>query len=316
MISELTQQIKDFARNLGFQKVGVAKAEEHPESAARLANWLKTGRNASMHWMEKRKEERSNIFSYFPDAKSIISVGMNYFTENNDQVHRPTVRISRYSWGIDYHILIKGRLLKLAEKIRAAKPGTKAVVCVDTAPVMEKVWAQQAGLGWQGKHTNLISMDYGSWLFLGEVVIDQKLDYDKQFNDDLCGTCSACIDACPTNALTDYAIDASKCISYLTIEHRDKFNQNEQRSVQEWIFGCDLCQDICPWNIKKQIISEEPMFQPNPKITKRSLSDWLILTEEDFKFIFKCSAMKRSKYTGLKRNIAAVKGNVNTIEID
>jgi epoxyqueuosine reductase len=314
MTSELTEQIKDFARNLGFQAVGVTKAEYLPESAARLRKWLNTGRNATMNWIERRKDERFNVLNYFPEARSIISVGMNYFTENDKKIKGQPVRISRYSWGVDYHILIKERLLKLVEKIRNAKPGVKTVVCVDTAPIMEKAWAQQAGLGWQGKHTNLISRDYGSWLFLGEVIIDEKLEYDKPFADDLCGTCSACIDACPTAALTDYEIDASKCISYLTIEHRDAFNKDEQKAVQDWIFGCDICQNVCPWNIKNQIVSRESMFQPKPEITKRSLSDWLILTEDDFSSIFKDSAVKRAKFAGLKRNIAAVKNNVITFE--
>ena len=176
------------------------------------------------------------------------------------------------------------------------------VVCTDTSPVMDKVWAQRAGLGWLGKHTNLITRDHGSWLFLGELILDIELDYDAAFNDDLCGSCTACIDACPTQALDEYQIDAGKCISYLTIEHRGKLPEN-QNDLQGWIYGCDICQEVCPWNEKFSETSVLPEFQPRQEILNWTNEDWQNLDEEQFRKLFKGSAVKRTKYVGLKRNI-------------
>ena len=201
-----------------------------------------------------------------------------------------------------YHDIIKTKLFALLEQIKKKSPNIKGLVCVDTAPLMEKVWAQRAGLGWQGKHTNLISQDYGSWLFLGELVLNVDLATDAPFSEDLCGSCTACIDECPTQALDEYKIDASKCISYLTIEHRGEFHKG-QDNLDGWIYGCDMCQEVCPWNIKFSKISKDSYFEPREEIIDNTDQDWNNLSQDDFSKVFKKSAVKRTKFSGLKRNI-------------
>jgi len=181
---------------------------------------------------------------------------------------------------------------------------------VDTSPIMEKDWAQKAGLGWIGKHTNLITRDYGSWIFLGELLLDVELEYDNPFDDDLCGTCTACLDACPTDAFPEpYVLDSNKCISYLTIEHRGDLPTELEDKLSGWIYGCDICQEVCPWNQKFSQVTDEVTFQPRSDINERSLADWKKLTEEDFRVLFKKSAVKRTKYSGLKRNISLLERN-------
>ena len=256
-----------------------------------------------MSWMKKRKSERGNIFEYFPEVKTIVSLGYNYYVGKNQSDIQSNYKISNYAWGDDYHDIIKTKLFSLLEEVKKQGPGIKGLVCVDTAPLMEKVWAQRAGLGWQGKHTNLISSDYGSWLFLGEILLDIELDIDEPFSEDLCGSCTACIDACPTQALDEYIIDSSKCISYLTIEHRGEFFEG-QDDLDGWIYGCDVCQEVCPWNISFSNVSDESYFEPRNKIIENTDQDWNNLNQSDFSTIFKKSAIKRTKFSGLKRNIA------------
>ena len=260
------------------------------------------GHHATMEWIIKRKNERGDIQTYFPEAKSVISIGLNYFVGKDQSNIHSDYKLSNYAWGDDYHDVIKKRLFQLLGWIKETHHDVKGVVCTDTSPVMDKVWAQRAGLGWLGKHTNLITRDHGSWLFLGELILDIKLDYDAPFNDDLCGSCTACIDACPTQALDEYQIDAGKCISYLTIEHRGKLPEN-QNDLQGWIYGCDICQDVCPWNEKFSETSNIPEFQPRQEISNWTNEDWQNLDEEQFRKLFKGSAVKRTKYVGLKRNI-------------
>ena len=297
-----TESIKKKALELGFQKVGIAKAEPTSNEKADLESWLKQGRHATMDWIVKRKDERGNIHTYFPEAKTVISVGLNYYI-GKDQSHiQSDFQISNYAWGDDYHNVIKKRLFQLLSWIKESQPEVKGIVCTDTSPVMDKVWAQRAGLGWLGKHTNLITRDYGSWLFLGELILDIDLEFDSPFNDDLCGTCTACIDACPTQALTEYQIDAGKCISYLTIEHRGDLPEN-QNNLHGWIYGCDICQDVCPWNEKFSENSEIPEFQAREEILNWTNEDWQNLDEDGFRKLFKGSAVKRTKFVGLKRNI-------------
>ena len=256
-----------------------------------------------MYWIENRKIERSNILNYYPDAKSDISLGLNYFTglsSNKDNIGK----ISNYAWGEDYHEIIKPRLFQLLSKIKSTNYNIHGIVCVDTSPIMEKDWAQKAGLGWIGKHTNLITRDFGSWIFLGEIILNTEVKYDIPFLDDLCGTCTACLDACPTNAFPEpYVLDSSKCISYLTIEHRGKFPNNINDKLSGWIYGCDICQEVCPWNIKFSQISKEDVFKPKFDLNQRSLNQWINLTEIEYKKLFKGSAIKRTKFSGLKRNI-------------
>ena len=301
-MNKLSQRIKMKADELGFQKVGITKVEFSSENKLNLDKWISKGFHASMQWIENRKEERANIFNYFPDAVSLISVGMNYFSGNTQDDLKSKFKFSNYAWGEDYHSLIKDRLQILLKWIKNTSEEIEGVACVDTSPIMEKSWAQKAGLGWQGKHTNLISRDYGSWLFLGEIILNIPLDYDKPFIEDLCGSCTACIDACPTNAITSYQLDSNKCISYRTIEHRGEFNENEN-NLDDWIYGCDICQEVCPWNEKFSKISPEKSFYPKTEILDWSEKKWMDLDDATYKKLFKGSAVKRAKFSGLQRNI-------------
>ena len=297
-----SESLKKKAQELGFQKVGIARAVPTPKEKNDLETWLDQGRHATMRWMEKRKDERGNIHTYFPEAKSIISVGMNYHVGKGQNDIKSDLKFSTYAWGDDYHDVLKKRLFQLLTWIKESQTEIKGIVCVDTSPVMDKVWAQKAGLGWIGKHTNLISRDQGSWLFLGELILNMELEYDAQFVEDLCGSCTACIDSCPTQALEDYRIDAGKCISYLTIEHRGELPEAEN-DLHGWIYGCDICQEVCPWNQKFARESGRSEFQPRQEILDRTKEDWKKLTEKKFREIFKGSAVKRTKFAGLKRNI-------------
>ena len=297
-----SKSIKKKAEELGFQKVGIARAEKTPKEKSDLDSWLMQGNHASMAWMMNRKDERGNIHKYFPEARSVIAVGMNYYTGKNQDDLRSDYKFSNYAWGDDYHTVLKKQLYQLLNWIKENNSKVKGVVCVDTSPVMDKVWAQRGGLGWIGKHTNLISRDLGSWLFLGELILDLELDYDAPFEEDLCGTCLACIESCPTQALDEYKIDAGKCISYLTIEHRGELPES-QSDLHGWIYGCDVCQEVCPWNEKFAIESKKDEFQPRKEIVEFISEDWDSLDEDSFKRIFKDSAVKRTKYVGLKRNI-------------
>ena len=297
--------IKEKAIELGFHKVGIAKAAKTKKEQERLDEWLDQKKHADMEWIENRKSERGNIFNYFSEAKTVISLGMNYYVGKEQSDLTSDFKFSNYAWGDDYHLVIKSKLFSLLEFIKNKKPNVKGLVCVDTAPIMEKVWAQRAGLGWQGKHTNLISTDFGSWLFLGEIIIDFELEPDDPFTKDLCGSCTACIDACPTHALGEYELDSGKCISYLTIEHRGDFIEGHD-DLDGWIYGCDICQEVCPWNISFSKISEEKYFEPRADIINNTNQKWLEMDQEKFSGIFKKSAAKRTKLIGLKRNIKSV----------
>ena len=297
--------IKEKAIELGFHKVGIAKATKTKQEQERLDEWLDQKKHADMEWIENRKSERGNIFNYFSEAKTVISLGMNYYVGKDQSDLISDFKFSNYAWGDDYHLVIKSKLFSLLEFIKNKKPNIKGLVCVDTAPIMEKVWAQRAGLGWQGKHTNLISTDFGSWLFLGEIIIDFELKPDDPFTKDLCGSCTACIDACPTHALGEYELDSGKCISYLTIEHRGDFIEGHD-DLDGWIYGCDICQEVCPWNISFSKISEEKYFEPRADIINNTDQKWLEIDQEKFSTIFKKSAAKRTKLMGLKRNIKSV----------
>ena len=300
---ELSQFIRTSAKNLGFSKMGIAQATAKQQSANRLDSWLQKGYHSTMQWMEKRADERGDIGKYYPEAKSVISLGLNYFT-GNASPHPDVGKISNYAWGDDYHDLIKSRLYNLLGEIKYKYPKINGIACVDTSPIMEKDWAQRAGLGWVGKHTNLITRDYGSWIFLGELLLDVKLEYDAPFEDDLCGTCTACLDACPTNAFPEpYVLDSNKCISYLTIEHRGDLPAELEDKLSGWIYGCDICQEVCPWNIKFPQNSNEDCWQPRSNLNNRAINEWKGLTEDEYRKLFKGSAVKRAKYKGLMRNI-------------
>ena len=301
MTYSLTRYIKDKATEIGFEKIGITKATATKDEKVRLEKWIKNNHHGSMSWIEKRKDERGNIFNYFKEVKSVISIGVNYYSGYDQDQIKSNSKFSNYAWGEDYHDIIKSKLYTLLNDITANYPDIKGIACVDTSPIMEKVWAQRAGIGWQGKHTNLITRDYGSWLFLGELLLDVELDYDDEFIDDLCGSCTACIDACPTYALGEYEIYAEKCISYLTIEHRGEFGQNTE--LHDWIYGCDICQEVCPWNQKFSQITNENKFYPKEEILSWQDADWENISENAFRKIFKGSAVKRTKHNGLVRNI-------------
>jgi len=287
----------------GFQTVGIAQVTALPKAQHQLKKWLSQGRNGTMDWMKKREKERGDLTQYFPEAKTVVSVGLNYFSGTTQRDIKSGFKFSNYAWGDDYHEVLKSKLFRVMKKIKDVDSSVKGIVCVDTSPVMEKVWAQQAGLGWQGKHTNLITRDYGSWVFLGEMILDIELEVDAPFSEDLCGTCTACIDACPTQALNEYQIDSRKCISYLTIEHRGAFSNPDEQKLNQWIYGCDICQEVCPWNEKFEKSTNETSFYPRKDILHWDREKWSSMDEDGFRKLFRKSAVKRTKYSGLKRNI-------------
>ena len=298
-----SNQVKQWILTEGFQKVGIASVKLIPHSQHKLKDWLQMGNHASMEWIKKREKERGDIREYFPEAKSIISVGLNYYTGFSQDDLSSEYKFSNYAWGDDYHIVMKSKLFKVLKKIKEQEPNVKGLVCVDTSPIMEKAWAQESGLGWQGKHTNLITRDYGSWIFLGEIILNIELETDSPFSEDLCGTCTACIDACPTQALDEYQIDSRKCISYLTIEHRGDFSGGDGEKLNQWIYGCDICQEVCPWNEKFGQPTNDSSFYPREEILKWDREKWNSLDEDGFRKLFRKSAVKRTKYSGIKRNI-------------
>ena len=299
---ELNNFIRNKAQTLGFSKIGFAPAVTELNLEKKLTHWLKQGYHSSMHWMETQATVRSNIPKYYPEIKSVVSLALDYFTGVPSDTSG-IGKISNYAWGDDYHTLIKPRLHNLLNDIKTVS-NANGIASVDTAPIMEKAWAQKAGLGWIGKHTNLITRDYGSWLFLGEILLDIELIYDTPFNDDLCGSCTACLDACPTNAFPEpYILDASKCISYYTIEHREEIPSDIEKNLSGWIFGCDICQQVCPWNEKFAQFSTEEKLSPRSNLQNRHLSQWSTLTMDEFRLLFQNSAVKRTKFSGLTRNI-------------
>ena len=303
----LSHNIKQKAFELGFSKIGIAKAQFYESDKINLNAWLDNGYHGSMDWIARRREEKANIFKYYPNAKSVISVALNYFTGNSKD-YFSSHKISNYAWGDDYHTLLKSKLHTLLDYIKNYDSSLNGICCVDTSPISEKVWAQRAGLGWIGKHTNLITKDFGTWVFLGEIVTDFELDYDKVFITNLCGSCTACIEACPTDAIIDdYQLDANKCISYQTIENRKKIPDEFVGKMDDWIYGCDICQEVCPWNHRFSVISNEKSFNPREFLTNNDINFIYNLNQKAFSKFFKNSAMKRTKHAGLKRNIDFLK---------
>ena len=295
-----TEIIKKTAKNLGFLSCGISEAEFLEEEAPRLEKWLREERHGKMTYMENHFDKRLDPRLLVPGAKSVISLLLNYYTDKKQVEGTP--KISKYAFGTDYHFVIKDKLSKLFKAIQKHIGEINGRVFVDSAPVMDKVWASRSGLGWIGKNTNLISQKGGSFFFIAELILDVELEYDTPVTDH-CGTCTACIDACPTDALTPYNIDASKCISYLTIELKDQIPSEFQNKIGNWAFGCDVCQDVCPWNrFAKQ--HEEPLLKPKSEFLDLTRDDWEELTEVTFDTIFKNSAVKRTRYEGLMRNLS------------
>jgi epoxyqueuosine reductase len=301
--------IKDEARRLGFLFCGIAKADYLEEEAPRLEAWLKQGFNGEMAYMENHFDKRLDPRKLVEGSKSIISLGLNYYTDAI-QTAPGAPKISKYAYGADYHMVIKEKLKELLEVIREKIGEVHGRAFVDSAPVLDKAWAKKAGLGWIGKNTNLINKDVGSFFFLAELIVDLDLEYDVASTKDHCGTCTRCIDACPTEAIVGpYLVDGSKCISYLTIELKNEIPREFQGKMDNWMFGCDVCQDVCPWN-RFSTLHNEPAFLPDEELLTKSLKDWEEITEEVFQKVFQKSPVKRAKYSGLKRNIDFLKSSV------
>ena len=299
-----TRFLKRKANNLGFLSCGISKAVFLEEEATKLENWLNDGKHGKMKYMENHFDMRLDPRKLVPDAKSVISLSYNYFNENL-QKDKDAPKISKYAYGSDYHKVIKEKLKILFKELQKEFGDINGRVFIDSAPIMEKAWAAKSGLGWIGKNTNLISQKVGSFYFLAEIIVDLEFEYDTPVTDH-CGSCTACIDSCPTGALVKpYEIDASKCISYLTIELKDEIPSEFNGKMDNWAFGCDVCQDVCPWN-RFSRKHNEPLFNPNQEMMKMEKKEWEELTEETFEVIFKNSAVKRTKYKGLKRNISFI----------
>jgi len=295
-----TSLIKTEAKRLGFLSCGISKAEFLEEEAPRLEKWLANEMQGKMSYMENHFDKRLDPTILVPDSKSVISLIFNYYPEKT-QI-KDTYKISKYAYGIDYHIVIKNKLKLFLEFIQQEIGEVHGRVFVDSAPVLDKVWAAKSGLGWIGKHSNLLTKQFGSFYFIAEIIIDLELEYDFPVTDH-CGTCTACIDACPTEAIVDpYKVDGSKCISYFTIELKNEIPSNVQGQFDDWMFGCDICQDVCPWN-RYSKSHNEPLFNPKPELLSMSKKDWDEITEDVFQKVFYKSAVKRTKFSGLKRNI-------------
>ncbi len=293
--------IKAEAKRLGFLSCGISKAEFLEEEAPRLERWLHNNMHGNMHYMENHFDKRLDPTLLVEGSKSVISLTYNYYTDAVQQ-DADAPKISKYAYGVDYHYVIKDKLNQLLEYIKDEIGDVHGRTFVDSAPIMEKAWAKKSGLGWIGKHSNLITQKVGSYYFIAELIVDLDLEVDHAVTDH-CGSCTACIDACPTQAITEpYKVDGSKCISYFTIELKENIPSEMKGQLDHWMFGCDVCQEVCPWNRFSKNHSE-PLFNPNPKLLSMSKKDWEEITQETFNKVFKKSAVKRTKYSGLKRNV-------------
>lgn len=303
---ENTALIKKEAHALGFSHVGIARAERLTEEGLRLDQWLDRGFHAEMHWMERNTLRRQDPGEILPGAQSVVVVAWNYYTSHEHVSNPDTGKISRYAWGDDYHDVVTPLVRKLGAFLDTLDENATSRCYVDTGPVMEKAWAARAGIGWIGKHTNLITRNRGSWVFLGVIVTTLKLIFDEPALD-LCGTCRACIDACPTNAISDpYVVDSNKCIPYLTIECKDdEIPSTHNMDFDHWIFGCDTCQDVCPWNRFAEP-TPDSRFAPREFSKSPKLTEVLEMDDEAFRERFRRSPVKRTKLKGLQRNARIV----------
>ena len=301
-ISYKTKLIKQKASELGFSHVGISKSMFLEKEAKQLEVWLSNNFHGKMQYMENYFDKRTDPGKLVDGAKSVISLLFNYHNPLKQQ-DEDAPKISQYAYGKDYHFVLKKKLLELQSFITTNFGEINCRGFVDSAPVMDKVWAEKSGLGWIGKHSNLINKEKGSYFFIAELIVDLELTSDIPIKD-YCGTCTKCIDACPTNAIIKpYVVDGSKCISYLTIELKDELLPKEfEGKMDNWMFGCDICQEVCPWN-RFSTPHKEPMFEPHPDLLKLTKNEWEELTEDVFQNLFKKGAVKRTKYKGLKRNI-------------
>ncbi|WP_298392888.1 tRNA epoxyqueuosine(34) reductase QueG [Flavobacterium sp.] len=296
--------IKAESKRLGFLSCGISKAEFLEEEAPRLESWLKQNLNGEMSYMENHFDKRLNPKLLVDDSKSVISLLLNYFP--SEEQNADSYKISKYAYGQDYHFVIKEKLQELLFSIQSEIGVVNGRAFVDSAPVLDKAWAAKSGLGWIGKNSNLITQRVGSFYFIAELIIDLDLEYDTPTTDH-CGTCTACIDSCPTEAIVSpYIVDGSKCISYYTIELKDNLPVEMKGKFNDWAFGCDVCQDVCPWN-RFSKPHNEPLFNPNKELLSFSKKDWEEITNDTFNKVFKNSAVKRTKFEGFKRNITFLK---------
>jgi epoxyqueuosine reductase len=299
-----TQLIKAESIRLGFLSCGISKAEFLEQEAPRLETWLNQNMNGQMSYMENHFDKRLNPTLLVDGAKSVISLLLNYYPA--ELQNQESYKISKYAYGQDYHSVIKEKLNELLHFIQTEIGEVSGRAFVDSAPVLDKAWAAKSGLGWMGKNSNLITQKVGSFYFIAELIVDLDLAYDTATTDH-CGSCTACIDACPTEAIVaPYLVDGSKCISYFTIELKDNLPQEMKGKFDDWIFGCDVCQDVCPWN-RFSKPHNEPLLKATPEILSYSKSDWEEITNETFQKVFKNSALKRTKYEGIKKNISFIK---------
>lgn len=303
--SKHTTLIKAEAKRLGFDYIGISKADFLEEDAPRLENWLNNNMHGQMSYMQNYFDKRLDPRLLVPGAKSVISLLLNYYPSEK-QTDDTAPKISKYAYGKDYHLVIKEKLNLLLEFIKENIGEVDGRVFVDSAPVLDKAWAKKGGLGWIGKNSNLINKSSGSFYFIAELIVDLDLEYDGAVKD-YCGTCTKCIDECPTDAIVSpYVVDGSKCISYFTIELKENIPNDVKGQFNNWMFGCDICQDVCPWNSFSKPHTE-PHFQANSELLGMKKQDWEELTEETFRRVFKDSAVKRTKFVGLKRNIGFLK---------
>ncbi|MEL0073927.1 MAG: tRNA epoxyqueuosine(34) reductase QueG [Flavobacteriaceae bacterium] len=303
--SEYSTIIKNSARQLGFLSCGISKADFLEAEAPKLEAWLRGGHHGTMSYMERNFDKRLDPRRLVPGAKSIVSLLYNYHSDQK-QKDPEAPKISTYAYGTDYHLVIKNKLKAFMEILRREIGEVNGRVFVDSAPVMDKAWAAKSGLGWIGKNTNLISKKVGSFFFIAELILDLDLEYDTPVTDH-CGSCTACIDACPTEALIQpYQIDGSKCISYLTIELKEAIPNEFQGKMDNWAFGCDVCQTVCPWN-RFATPHQEPDFEPHPELLSLTKKEWEEMNEVVFSTVFRKSAVNRTKYEGLQRNIKFLK---------
>ncbi len=293
------------AKEIGFDLIGFARAEILQKESEYLQKWLNKNYQADMSYMERNFNKRKNVKEILPQAKSVISLALNYYAPGNYDGNKDSGKISRYAWGKDYHLIIWAMLDELEDELKNLDPEFESYSYVDTGPMMDKAWAVRAGIGWLGKHTNVINRDIGSWFFIANIITNYDFDYSEQIPD-FCGSCKACIDACPTDAIVEeYVLDANKCISYLTIENKNEIPDEFKDNFEGWLFGCDICQDVCPWNEKYSVITSLKDFYPENK--KINLDEVLHMSSEDFNKHFKNSPIKRAKLSGFKRNAAYLK---------
>jgi epoxyqueuosine reductase len=307
-----TELLKSKAAGLGFSFCGISKAEFLDDEAPKLETWLKRGYQGKMSYLENYFDKRLDPSLLVPGARSVVSLLYNYFPEKNLQ-QNGNLKIAKYAYGEDYHIVVKDKLIELLTFLKSEIGEIEGRAFVDSAPVMERAWAKRAGIGWVGKNSLMLNKDQGSFMFLAELIVDVEFDFDGPIKD-FCGTCTACMDACPTDAIPQpYVVDGSKCISYFTIELKENIPLEVKGKFENWIFGCDICQDVCPWN-RFSKPHQEARFEPHPDLQNFSDSDWREITEEVFKTVFKNSAVNRTKLGGLKRNVRFVLGEDEAAE--